>query len=232
MTSAKTILAVDDEPKILEAIAAFLQSKGYTVYTAETGMAALEVFEKKNISLVLLDLMLPDISGEEVCRRLRRMSRVPVIMLTAKSEEASQLSGLGLGADDYITKPFSLKVLAARIETILRRCADELHPLVAKAAWGGDDLVIDFTKSAVQKNGQEVNLTASEYRILTALCKYPGKVFTRDELIEIAFDGRFEGYDRTIDSHIKNLRQKIEDNPKRPSYIITAFGLGYRFGGK
>ena len=227
----KNILAVDDEPKILEVISAFLEAKGYAVYAAENGRQALELLDKNNISLVLLDLMLPDMSGEQVCAAIRKKSRVPIIMLTAKSDEASQLNGLGIGADDYITKPFSLKMIAARVEAVLRRAADDLVPLVVKNSWCDGDLVVDFEKNTVRKKDHEVNLTPSERKILSALIKYPGKVFTRDELIEIAFNGGFEGYDRTVDTHVKNLRQKIEDNPKAPVYVLTIHGLGYKFGG-
>ena len=228
---SKQILVVDDEPKILEAVASYLESRGYKVYTAQTGIQALELFEKQNISLILLDLMLPDRSGEAVCAAIRKTSRVPIIMLTAKSEEASQVNGLDMGADDYITKPFSLKVLTARIETILRRGADDLIPLVSRSIWRDGDLVVDFERNTVTKKGIEVNLTPIEHKILSALMKYPGKVFSREELIALVFDDRFDGFDRVIDNHIKNLRQKIEDDTKSPVYLLTIRGLGYKFGG-
>lgn len=232
MTANKNILVVDDEPKILEVISSYLESKGYIVYTAENGQKALDVFEKNNISLLVLDLMLPDVSGEEVCERIRKISRIPIIMLTAKTQENDLLKGLTIGADDYITKPFSLKELHARIETVLRRASDDLVPLVLKSTWRNGDLIIDFEKNLILKKGNQINLTHSEHKILSALIKYPGKVFTRDELIDIAFENDFDGYDRVIDTHIKNLRQKIEDNPKSPVYIITIHGLGYKFGGE
>lgn len=231
MVANKNILVVDDEPKILDVIASFLKSKGYAVYTAENGQRALEMFERLNISLLVLDLMLPDVPGEEVCARIRKKSRVPVIMLTAKTQEEDLLNGLHLGADDYITKPFSLKELHARIETVLRRAAGDLVPLAAKSSWRGGELIVDFERNIVVKRGKEVNLTPSERKILSALIKFPGKVFTRDELIEIAFGGDFYGYNRAIDTHVKNLRQKIEDNPKSPAYVLTIHGLGYKFGG-
>jgi DNA-binding response OmpR family regulator len=227
----KNILAVDDEPKILEAASSFLESKGYKVYAAGSGGRALEIFEKNNISLVLLDLMLPDMSGEEVCEAIRRKSRLPIIMLTAKSDEASHLNGLSIGADDYITKPFSLKVLAAHVEALLRRAEDDLIPLTVKNSWRGGDLVADFEKNAVIKKGTELSLTPSERKILSALIKYPGKVFSRDELIALVFDDGCESFDRVIDNHVKNLRQKIEDDTKNPVYVLTVRGVGYRFGG-
>jgi DNA-binding response OmpR family regulator len=227
----KNILAVDDEPKILEVLASYLESRGYKVFKAETGSEALATFERESISLVLLDLMLPDISGEEICRRIRTKSRVPIIMLTAKVEENDLLEGLRIGADDYITKPFSLKELAARSEALLRRAADDLVPLASKFTFGGGDLIADFEKSTVLKKQMPVSLTPSEMKILAALIKYPGKVFTREELIETALGDEFDGYDRAVDNHIKNLRQKIEDDSKNPTYVLTVHGLGYTFGG-
>lgn len=232
LQTAKTILAVDDEPKILEVIASFLGSRGYHVLSAKNGAEALEIFEKNNISLILLDLMLPDISGEEVCSAIRKKSRVPIIMLTAKSSEDSHLSGMELGADDYITKPFSLKLLTAHVEAILRRAADDLVPLTVKNSWRGGDLVVDFEKNIVTKKGVDLTLTPSEHKILAALIKYPGKVFTREELIALVFTDDFDSYDRVIDNHIKNLRQKIEDDTKNPTYVLTVRGLGYKFGGE
>jgi len=228
----KTILVVDDEPKISEVVASYLESRGYHVLTAETGKEALDTFERENVALVVLDLMLPDISGEEVCRRLRNISRVPIIMLTAKSDEASLLEGLGIGADDYVTKPFSLKALAARIEAVLRRAGGDILPLTVRASFRDGDLMVDFEKKLVRKAGREVALTPSEMKILSALIKYPGKAFTREELVELALGIEFGGYDRAIDSHIKNLRQKIEDDPRSPVYILTIHGTGYKFGGK
>ncbi|NLL76416.1 MAG: response regulator transcription factor [Clostridiales bacterium] len=227
---SKNILAVDDEPKILEVVSALLESKGFHVFPAENGKKALEIFDKENISLVVLDLMLPDISGEEICKAIRKKSRVPILMLTAKAEENDLLHGLGIGADDYITKPFSLKELYARIEAVLRRTQSDLMPLNVRNSFNGGDLVVDFEKSVFQKSGRMVNLTPNEIKILSALIKYPGKVFTREELIGTALGNEFEGYDRAIDSHIKNLRQKIEDDPKKPVYILTVHGLGYKFG--
>jgi len=227
----RTILVVDDEPKISEVVASYLESRGYRVLTEETGSGALDTFERENVALVVLDLMLPDISGEEVCRRLRNTSRVPIIMLTAKSDEASLLEGLGIGADDYVTKPFSLKALAARIEAVLRRAGGDILPLTVRASFRDGDLMVDFEKMLVRKAGREVSLTPSEMKILSTLIKYPGKAFTREELVELALGIEFGGYDRAIDSHIKNLRQKIEDDPRSPVYILTIHGTGYKFGG-
>ena len=227
----KNILAVDDEPKISEVLCAFLESRGFKVFAAETGKRALAVFERENIALILLDLMLPDISGEELCRSFRKSSRVPIIMLTAKTEEENLLEGLKLGADDYIRKPFSLKELGARVDAALRRASADLLPLATRNSFRGGDLTVDFEKNTIRKKGQPVFLTPSEMNILAALIKYPGKVFTRAELIEIALGDVFDGYDRAVDGHVKNLRRKIEDNSKNPDYVLTVHGIGYRFGG-
>ena len=228
----KNILIVDDEQKILEVIASFLESQNYQVFQAENGAKAFEIFEKENISLIILDLMLPDLSGKEICKKIRRTSRVPIIMLTAKVEESDVLEGLEIGADDYITKPFSLKELIARVKAVLRRTSEEPVPLFNKNSYNGGDLILDFGKDLVLKDQIPVNLTPTEFNILTTLIKFPGKVFTREELIEFALGSGFEGFDRAVDSHIKNLRQKIEDNPRSPKYVLTIHGKGYKFGGE
>jgi DNA-binding response OmpR family regulator len=152
-------------------------------------------------------------------------------MLTAKVEETDILKGLRIGADDYMTKPFSLKELHARVEAVLRRAADDLVPLLSKNSFNGGDLVTDFEKSEIRKNGLAINLTPSELKILTALTGSPGRIFSREELIDLALGGEFDGFDRTIDSHIKNLRRKIETDPREPVYVLTVHGLGYKFGG-
>lgn len=225
------ILVVDDELKILDVVSSLLKNKGYRVFQAETGTQALEIFDRENISLLVLDLMLPDITGEEVCKRIRKKSRVPIIMLTAKVEEKDLLTGLNIGADDYMTKPFSLKELAARVEAVIRRSSDDLIPLFSKNSYNDGDLVVDFQQNIIKKQQELVNLTPTELNILSVLMKYPGKVFTRSELIELALGDNFDGFDRSIDSHIRNLRQKIEDNPKTPIYVLTIHGKGYKFGG-
>jgi len=226
------ILVVEDEQKIASVVISFLESKGYTVIWADNGKKAIELFERENIKMILLDLMLPLISGEEVCRMIRKKSKVPIIMLTAKSDEEDLLIGLGIGADDYITKPFSLKTLYARMEAVLRRTSDTLEGLVSKCSYNKGDLTIDFESRMVLKQSEEVKLTPNEYKLLLTLIKYPNKVFTRDELIASAFGDEFEGFDRTIDSHIKNLRQKIETDAKKPIYVKTIHGVGYKFGGE
>ena len=231
MTGDKNILIVDDETMMREAVASYLEKQGYYVFQVENGQQALDLMEKEVISFVLLDLMLPDIFGEEICSRIRKQSRVPIIMLTAKTMEDDMLNGLNLGADDYITKPFSLKNLYARIQAVWRRSDHDLKPLTEKFSWNDGDLVINYNRKEMLKKGKIISLTPIEWKILSAFTKYPQKVFTRDELITAAFDMDFSGYDRVIDTHIKNLRKKIEDDPKNPIYLCTIHGIGYKFGG-
>lgn len=227
---SRRVLLVEDEEKITNVVESFLESKDYIVITADNGRKALEIFEKENVSIVLLDLMLPELSGEEVCRVIRMKSRVPIIMLTAKHEEHDLLNGLGLGADDYITKPFSLKTLYARMEAVLRRFQDETFIGYLKYTFFEGDLIVDTNNHIVLKQSKEIKVTPNEYKILTCLITHSNKAFSREELIIAAFGVGFEGYDRTIDSHIKNLRQKIETDPRNPVYVKTVHGLGYKFG--
>lgn len=224
-----TVLVVEDEEMILSAVCSYLEKQGMSVLAAQSGREALELFERETVSFVVLDLMLPDIPGEEVCRTLRTRSRVPVIMLTARTQEEDVLNGLSIGADDYITKPFSLKELYARMMSVSRRASGA--PLAQKFSWNGGDLCVDLEHHEVKKQGGIVPLTASEWRILLALIQNPQKIYTREELITLAMGEDFEGYDRAIDTHIKNLRKKVETDPKSPIYVKTAHGLGYKFGG-
>lgn len=228
MESNLSVLIVDDEVKISEAVAAYLKSKNFTVFTAETGRAALDLFASQRIDFVILDLMLPDLAGEEVCARIRKVSSVPVIMLTAKVQEEDVLNGLHTGADDYVTKPFSIKQLYARMEAVLRRTKPER----GSVAFDDGDLRVDFKAMEVTKGGESVFLTASEWKILSALIGQPRSVFSREQLIEAAFADDFDGYDRVIDTHIKNLRKKIETDTRHPRYILTVRGSGYKFGGQ
>lgn len=226
------ILVVDDEEKLTEVVKSYLENSGFKVYCAHNGNEALELFTKVNPKLIILDLMLPDISGEDICRTIRKKSRIPIIMLTAKVEEESILNGLGIGADDYITKPFSPRQLVARVIALLRRTEYDLMPLSNIISFNDGELVIDSLRHEVRKNGQPVSLTPNEFKILMALVKYPQKAFTRDELVYLVLGEDYEGYDRTIDTHIKNLRQKIEPDPKNHKYILTIYGVGYKFGGE
>jgi len=232
MDNANTrILIVDDEEKIVEVIKSYLQKEDFQVYTAYNGKQALELYNDISPDLVILDLMLPDICGEDVCRQIRNIADTPIIMLTAKVEEVDILNGLNIGADDYVIKPFSPKQLIARINAVLRRT-------VGKAStedlliFNNGELVINQESHVIKKMGKYVNLTPVEYEILLRLAKYPKKIFTRDELIAFVLGEDYEGYDRTIDIHIKNLRQKLEKNSREPHYILTVYGVGYRFGGE
>jgi len=231
MAPARKVLVVDDEPKIVEVVGSYLKKAGFVPVCAENGARALDVFEKERPCLVILDLMLPDLPGEVVCRRLRARSRVPIIMLTAKVEDADAVRGLGLGADDYVAKPFSPRQLMARVEAVLRRTAGEAGLLASVLSFGTDDLRIDTASVEVRKGGAPVSLTPSEFRLLAALAANPGRVYSREELINHALGEDFNGFDRTIDAHVKNLRQKIETDPRHPRYILTVHGLGYRFSG-
>ena len=231
MAEKRKLLVADDEEMIREAVASYLESQGYQVFRAENGEEALNILKREPISLVILDLMLPDLPGEEVCVRIRKQSRVPIIMLTAKNVEYDMIHGLDLGADDYITKPFSLKNLSARVQAVLRRSTEDLVPLARQFSWNQGDLVIDYDRKEVRKKGEPVALTAIEWKLLAAFTKYPQKIFTRENLIELVFGLDFSGYDRVIDTHIKNLRKKIDDDSKQPVYLCTVHGMGYKFGG-
>ncbi|MFV0518202.1 MAG: response regulator transcription factor [Aminipila sp.] len=227
----KKILIVEDEPKIAEAIVAYLEKDGYKIFVAYDGKQALELFETEYLDMIILDLMIPYISGEEICKTIRKESRIPIIMLTAKASESSKIEGLNIGADDYITKPFSPRELVARVNSLFRRCSDGISPFFNTIKINNGDLEVDFNSYTMKKRGEVVNLTPNEFKLFSTLVKYPNKTFTRDELIDIALGMDFNGYDRTIDSHIKNLRSKIETDTTNPVYILTVRGIGYRFGG-
>ena len=225
------ILIVDDEENILEIVEAYLVAKNYQVFRAMDGEEALRKAETIRPDLIVLDLMLPDISGLEVCRRIRKSSSVPVIMLTARATEQDILSGLQIGADHYMTKPFSPKELVARVQTVLRRSHPE--PQEVKWSFEGGLLEIYPDNKQVFKKGVEVGLTPTEYRLLTLLASHPQQIFPRQQLLQVVKGLDFDGTDRVIDVHIKNLRQKIEDDDTRtPYYILTIYGAGYRFGGQ
>ncbi len=232
MTTKPTILLVDDEIKITEVVKSYLENAGYRVVCAYTGRQALDLFEKNAPALMILDLMLPDFSGEEICKAIRKKSRTPIIMLTAKVQDAEIINGLEIGADDYMIKPFSPRQLVARVEAVLRRVSAEAVPLANEFSFNDGELVIDGLRHEIRKNGQQLNLTPNEYQILMIMAKYPTKTFTREELIRFALGDDFEGYDRIIDTHIKNIRQKIGDDSKTPRYILTVHGIGYKFGGE
>lgn len=223
------ILVVDDEEKILSVVKAYLEKEGFEVLTAKDGEEAIDIFEKEHIHLIILDLMLPKISGEKVCAKIRSVSSVPIIMLTAKIEEDNKIEGLSMGADDYVTKPFSNRELVSRVKALIRRTYRDNTPLAELLIINNGDLEIDVEKFIVKKMGENVNLTSNEFKILIVLLSRPGKVFSREELVNKAFGIDYDGFDRTIDTHIKNIRRKIEDDHRNPKYIVSVYGLGYKF---
>lgn len=224
--TVKQILVVDDEPQIVKVLWAYLERAGYGVISAGNGRDALAVFRQHRPDFVILDLNLPVIDGLDVCRTIRRESNVPILMLTARVEEADRLVGLELGADDYVVKPFSPREVVARVKTIFRRAAPAPeNPEVIAAG----DLRIDVAEHAVSCAGKDIDLTPTEFAILVVLASQPRRVLSRMQIMEQAQGEAFEGYERTIDAHIKNLRNKLEPDPKKPVYIRTVFGVGYKF---
>jgi len=223
-----TILVVDDERKIRDLVRSYLEREGYSVLLADSGQRALETSSRVAPDLVVLDLMLPDLSGEEVARSLRTASDVPIIMLTSKAKEEDRVAGLRLGADDYLVKPFSPRELVARVETVLRRAGGGRAE--GPLSFGDGEIVIDRETRGVTLGGAPVDLTRSEFDLLYALASRSGRVYSRYELVTRVQGYDYEGYERTIDAHVKNLRRKLGDDPKNPRYVITVTGVGYKFG--
>jgi len=226
MDTMKRILIVDDEEMIVRTVKAYLDREGFKTYTAYDGEEALRSFEEKGPDLIVLDLMLPKVSGIEVTRKIRATSRVPIIMLTAKAAEADRVVGLELGADDYVVKPFSPRELVARIRAVLRRidgAAGEAEKIVS------GDLEIDIKTRDVVVSGRQIELTPTEFDLLAYLARHPGQVFTRLQLLREVQGYTYDAFARTIDTHVKNLRRKLEEDPKKPRYIQTVHGVGYRF---
>jgi DNA-binding response OmpR family regulator len=225
------ILLVDDEKRIIEVLEAYLEREGYEIHCADNGIDALKKAKTINPDLIILDLMLPDISGEEVCRLVRKESDVPILMLTAKSAEDDRINGIVMGADDYLTKPFSPREVVVRVQAILRRV--KKTEKVERIEFNNKQLAIDLSKKEVTVKGQDVILTPIEYKLLTNMALNPGRVYSRMDLLEkIQDEGMYyEGYERSVDTHIKNLRKKIELDSRQPTFILTVFGMGYKFGG-
>jgi len=223
------ILIIEDEVQIAEVIAAYLNRNGHTTRMEHSGLSGQKAFEEDHFDLVLLDLMLPDRSGEEICRFIRSRSRIPVIMVTAKADEPSLLYGFRVGADDYITKPFSPRELMVRIEALLRRSQSRAAAEMLELDKGR--LKVDIPARKVWKEGVPVRLTGVEFDIFEKLISYPGKIFSREELIQASRGEDFDGTDRTVDSHIRNIRAKLEDIPGNPEYILTERGRGFYFHG-
>jgi DNA-binding response OmpR family regulator len=222
----KTILVVDDEPKIALLARDYLEHAGFAVLTASDGPSALATIRQRHPDLVVLDLGLPGLDGLDVTRELRRDSTIPIVMLTARDDELDKLLGLELGADDYLTKPFSPRELVARVRAVLRR-AD--RPIEASETIRAGDVVLDIPRMRTEVDGAAVELTPTEFQLLATLAARPGRIFTRSQLLDALHGVAFETYERAIDSHIKNLRRKLEPDPRRPRYVLTVYGVGYRF---
>ena len=223
---AHTILIVDDEARIVKLVRDYLERAGFEVLAAHDGEAALTLARVEQPDLIVLDLMLPGVDGLDVCRRLRQESGVPIIMLTARVEEADRIVGLELGADDYVTKPFSPGELVARVRATLRRVQGQMGPATVIRA---GDLELDTAALTATVAGEPVDLTPTEFQLLATLARQPGRIFSREQLLEAVHGIAFDGYDRSVDSHVKNLRRKIEPDPRQPRYIHTVYGVGYRF---
>jgi DNA-binding response OmpR family regulator len=218
------VLVVDDEPRIVQLVRDYLERAGFAVSTARDGREALMRARQDRPDLILLDLGLPELDGLEVTRRLRRDSGVPIIMLTARDDETDKVVGLELGADDYVTKPYSPRELTARVRAVLRRHAGDAGAELIQAG----DLVLDVPRLRVEVAGRAVSLTGTEFQLLTAMARQPGRVFTRSQLLDAIHGVAFESYERAIDAHVKNIRRKIEPNARAPRYLLTVYGVGYR----
>ena len=224
------ILIIEDEESVSQVLKAYLEKEGYQVYCTNKGLNGIEIFKSKDIRLVILDLMLPDINGEEVCKRIREISDVHIFMLTAKGALEDRIEGLNIGADEYLVKPFSPRELTARVNALFRRLNSEEN--TSGLIFDDGRLKSDYDKRVVMINNQEIPFTPSEFNILYELVLNRGKVLSRDQLINKISGFDFDGYDRTIDVHIKNIRKKIEVDTRNPKYIITVTKVGYKFGGE
>ncbi|WP_238881506.1 response regulator transcription factor [Clostridium sp. YIM B02551] len=225
------ILIIEDEEKVSEVLKAYLEKDGYRVYCVTSGIKGLELFKTIDFKLIILDLMLPDISGEEICKKIREESQVYIFMLTAKGELNQKIEGLNIGADEYLVKPFSPRELTARVNALFRRLSSANEESTSLCFDDGN-LSIDYEKRSVKIKGEEVSFTPNEFDILYSLAINKGKVLTREQLIDKIGGEDFDGYDRTIDVHIKNIRKKIEEDTKKPRYIVTVMKVGYKFGGE
>lgn len=223
--AGKRVLVVDDDVKTVELVKLYLNRDGHKVLVAYDGVEALRLAREGHPDLIVLDLMLPGIDGLEICRTLRNESDVPIIMLTARATDEDKLTGLGLGADDYVTKPFSPRELAARVRAVLRRLPGERGPAEIERG----ELTVNFVKHKAFLAGRPLNLSPTEFKLLGVLAREPGRVFSRAQLIEEALGYDFVGFDRTVDVHILNLRRKLEPDPNHPEYIKTVYGVGYNF---
>ena len=226
---ASTVLIVEDDPNVIEIVRLYLGHDGHKVLAASDGVEGLRLATEEGPDLVVLDLMLPGLDGMEVCRILRERTDIPIIMLTARVEEEERLAGLDLGADDYVTKPFSPRELAARVRAVLRRTAQDAVERGPEELVGGN-IKVKLRRRTVYVGTAQVLLTPTEFRLLTLLMREPGMIFTRERIIDRVFGYDFDGFDRTVDAHVSNLRRKLEADPEKPRYIHTVYGVGYRFG--
>lgn len=224
-----SVLLVDDDIKLAKLLQTYFEREGFITYLAHEGLAALQMVRDRKPDIIILDVMLPGIDGWEICRKVRKDNDTPILMLTARDDESDRLIGLELGADDYVTKPFSPKEVVARVKAILRRTHKTVIPSVTIKV---GTLLIDLERHQVTNNGQQVELTPTEFKILELLAANAGKVYSRLQIAEQTQGYSFEGYERTIDAHVKNLRRKLETNPKEPQYIQTVYGIGYKFAGE
>jgi DNA-binding response OmpR family regulator len=222
---SRTILVVDDEPRIVDLARDYLEHAGFRVITASDGRAAVDTARRDRPDLVVLDLGLPGLDGLDVTRELRRDGSIPIVMVTARDDELDKLLGLELGADDYLTKPFSPRELVARVKAVLRR-AD--RPVEAADMIRVGDLELDVPRMRTEVSGRSIDLTPTEFTLLATLAQQPGRIFTRSQLLDALHGVAFESYERAIDSHIKNLRRKLEPDPRQPRYVLTVYGVGYR----
>jgi len=220
------ILVVEDQKEIRDIVSKYLAKEGYHFYIAEDGFEALDQFNQYDIHLVLLDIMMPGIDGFDVLKEIRKISEVPVIMLTARQEEVDRLKGFDIGADDYVVKPFSVKELMRRIKALLRRVYNDSNEIIYTNSY----LKLYTNSMKLTKHGEEIDITSAEYKLLLVMFKNKGKVLSREQLITLSFGHDYEGYDRNIDSYIKRIRQKIEVDPKKPKFLISKYGAGYVFG--
>jgi DNA-binding response OmpR family regulator len=229
MRPMKTILVVDDEPRIAALARDYLEHAGYAVVVAGDGRAALDAVRRSRPDLVVLDLGLPEIDGLDVTREIRRDSTLPIVMLTARDDEVDKLLGLELGADDYLTKPFSPRELVARVKAVLRRVDASANPSAAREVIRAGDVTLDVPRMRVEVAGRGVDLTPTEFQLLATLAAQPGRIFTRSQLLDAVHGVAFESYERAIDTHVKNIRRKLEPEPRSPRYVLTVYGVGYRF---
>jgi len=222
-----TVLIVEDQAEISSVVAKYLQNAGYQTICASDGVAALDLFNRSDVHLLVLDVMMPGIDGFDVLREIRKISDVPVIMLTARVQEADRLKGFNIGADDYVLKPFSVKELVKRVDALCKRVYHDAQELTYSVG----EFTLQAKSMKLYRGGENIPITGAEFALLRAFFRYPGQVLTREQLIELAYGYEYEGYDRSVDSTIKRLRQKMEKDPKNPAVLRTKYGIGYVFGG-